>query len=899
MPWNKEDYSFKTLINRRVTSSSKSYYEEFGAYSINVHNDEIWSESIDSDPAQAVIDGTAQLYTLFTLTEDVTVASQQCYYAFSGTRLEDWISEKYGSGYRIKIYDNSNNEIFPTDASQWFFNYQTGILTFNGSTAGFSKPFKITGYRYIGTKGSGGGGGAGSEQVTRTYYVDKNRTDTYTENGSVARPYKTIAGALSAISGASSSDRYQVYVFPGEYSENLTLKSYVDIIGIENNTVKIIGDISGNFSSVTEIQIENITIDGDFTWVNTTVGCRLNFEQCKALSGDWSFTGVNTNDKVYIRNSELIVNSFTINDITVYYQDTNQTGDLTVNGDSLVKYQLGDYIGDCNLNDNAIVTFIATRLTGSDVILNDSTTTLYIDNISASTGDNFTNTGNGTINLINTSKYQKYDNTTSGLAATNTQDAIDEVLGKSNALLSWHKKVLNDVDYLYELPYDVQLTTTGAGDLQTAINGLSDGDILEVATNATYNPITINSGKAISIRVADGYAPVISGDRAIKLMNGAENVIISGFTLEGCTNSGNTNYEGSAITFGQHQTIVKNITFDSLTMRNNTTGGSVMLSYHWSVSGDNYANAPTLSEMSEKVAFINCHTHKASDNTGEVASISVRGINQFFVHNCKIDNYAVGGRGIQMQACINVAIETNEVYNCLREAIKIDQIGTMVGYKNSGTFKNNRVKKANEGIDIDDVCGCLVMDNKVWDCTIGSDPRGISLDDTSMCFMVGNVCWNNTSGITLEASSVASLKKNICFNNTTDFEILNGYTLDDSNSTSMEDSFVGGDNIPYDNTSTGLSAQNVQDAIDELFGRAAYRVGIVPNGTKDGVNDTFTLPTGTYAPNTLGVFLNGVQYDNANISQISPYSSFQIINGDILPDNTYGDIFTISYTTGT
>ena len=157
MPWNKEDRSFKTLINRRTTSEDKAYYEEFGDNTINVHLDEVWTQSVSSDTSAAITAGVAEQRTLLTLTEDITVGSQQAYYADeSGARLKNWISEKYGSDYRVHLYENDNSEIFPTDPSEWFFDYQTGILTFNGSTAAFSKPFKITAYRYIGEMGATG-----------------------------------------------------------------------------------------------------------------------------------------------------------------------------------------------------------------------------------------------------------------------------------------------------------------------------------------------------------------------------------------------------------------------------------------------------------------------------------------------------------------------------------------------------------------------------------------------------------------------------------------------------------------------------------------------------------------------------------------------------------------------
>ena len=165
MSTNKTDRSFKTLLNKRVTSESKAFYEEIGDFTVNVHGDEIWGESIDPDPAQAVLDGVAEERTLFVLTEDTSVAGQQAWYADDAGRLKDWISDKFGSNYGISLYDNGNNEIFPTDPSGWLFDHQTGILTFDGSTSSFAKPFKISGHRYIGLKGAGGTPGGLDTQI--------------------------------------------------------------------------------------------------------------------------------------------------------------------------------------------------------------------------------------------------------------------------------------------------------------------------------------------------------------------------------------------------------------------------------------------------------------------------------------------------------------------------------------------------------------------------------------------------------------------------------------------------------------------------------------------------------------------------------------------------------------
>ena len=156
--WSKEDRSYKSLLSRETTDSvGKAFYNELPVLSIasaiNIHASNVWSDTIAfNNPSQAIIDGVAELKTLFALVEDFTVPNHQCWKVEDppGTRLLNWISDKYGNSYTIHLFDNSGNEIFTTDLVGWFFDYQTGILTFNGDVSGKAKPFKITGYRYIG-----------------------------------------------------------------------------------------------------------------------------------------------------------------------------------------------------------------------------------------------------------------------------------------------------------------------------------------------------------------------------------------------------------------------------------------------------------------------------------------------------------------------------------------------------------------------------------------------------------------------------------------------------------------------------------------------------------------------------------------------------------------------------
>ena len=53
-------------------------------------------------------------------------------------------------------------------------------------------------------------------------YVDGNRTDSYTEDGGLLRPYKTLLAALAVVN-ADVGKSWTIYVAPGTYADNLTI----------------------------------------------------------------------------------------------------------------------------------------------------------------------------------------------------------------------------------------------------------------------------------------------------------------------------------------------------------------------------------------------------------------------------------------------------------------------------------------------------------------------------------------------------------------------------------------------------------------------------------------------------------------------------------------------------
>lgn len=165
MAWEKNDISFKTLINKRSSDSNKNFYEEFGDNTINVHFRDVWVSFVPNDPCIG-IPSHIDFYNKHTLIEDPTVDNGLTWtavtnpsnpFSFTGPddetnpRLKDWISDKYGLNYEIKVFSNGTEIQKTSQDYPWFFNYQTGELLFNNQSP--PEPIQITGYQYNGIKG--------------------------------------------------------------------------------------------------------------------------------------------------------------------------------------------------------------------------------------------------------------------------------------------------------------------------------------------------------------------------------------------------------------------------------------------------------------------------------------------------------------------------------------------------------------------------------------------------------------------------------------------------------------------------------------------------------------------------------------------------------------------------
>ncbi len=395
----------------------------------------------------------------------------------------------------------------------------------------------------------------------------------------------------------------------------------------------------------------------------------------------------------------------------------------------------------------------------------------------------------------------------SSVSGSSVADALDNLLGDINEIGSVFDLMKMKSDRLDGITADVVLTSTGSGDLQIAISSLSEGQVLEIKTNAIYTPITISTNN-ITIKAATGYCPKITGQYGITLSDGLSDVIIADLILDSCS-TGNSNYMGACVTFGSQGSQVYDIIFKNITFSNVVSGSAVMLSYHGFT--DAYYTDIYDSECSERIAFIDCCFNDAGVEGTEGASLCLRATKYGFVFHSKFDGVHRTSRGVLLQGIQNCMVQYNRFENLYGngEAIKVDEIGT-AQFVNTAIVRENYIREAIQGVDIDDECAALVYSNCCWDIT----NEAFVLDDSQARF-VCNTAFNSGTGFHLESGSSAEIKNCVSFTNTTNYLIENGYTLDDSNSEDIRDTLIGytANNTAYDNA----TYNNVDKALDHLF----------------------------------------------------------------------------------
>ena len=179
--WKKVGYGVAKTSIPPPGSGSKEAFNESIASPLLYRGDLVWKDSgdIPSTPpsdttsiVQVYQDGGGGGYSATVqCTEDLTSPDNQTW----KTNLANWIPTQFGDNYLVKVYVDTTGSTTPQTTGTrlfqagsgsddtWFFDYQAGILNFNGAaipsviTGGVSgKSVFVVGYRYVGVFGVGG-----------------------------------------------------------------------------------------------------------------------------------------------------------------------------------------------------------------------------------------------------------------------------------------------------------------------------------------------------------------------------------------------------------------------------------------------------------------------------------------------------------------------------------------------------------------------------------------------------------------------------------------------------------------------------------------------------------------------------------------------------------------------
>jgi hypothetical protein len=171
----------------------------------------------------------------------------------------------------------------------------------------------------------------------QTFYVAKNGNDA-TGNGSLQKPYLTVAAAMTAISDASPTKRYVIKVLAGDYTEvSVSLKANVFVIGESRESTKITGAVSlnANFTGSADHRsgFGQITLISacDFNWTTVTSGAgKLYFNEV-SFNSTLNLYGYNSSIAQCFFDTCLVFGNMTISGINVgVYTNNVNFGNVTL-----------------------------------------------------------------------------------------------------------------------------------------------------------------------------------------------------------------------------------------------------------------------------------------------------------------------------------------------------------------------------------------------------------------------------------------------------------------------------------------------------------------------------------------------------------------------------------------
>ena len=285
--WKKVGYA----VTKTAEATVKEAFNESIASPLLYRGDLVWMESdqiTSSPPAstnsiiQVYKDGVGSFSPSVECTEDLTAPDNQTW----KTNITNWVPTQFGDNYLVQVYvansgvtnpQTSGTKLFQAGSGTddtWFFDYQSGVLNFNGANVPSQiaspitgKSVYIVGYRYVGLIGvtnQPSGNISGNTNIGNINFTDTTISTITTNSNIYLTPngtgklhvttFLTASGNITANSGA-------FFIGDGGYLANLNTS------GVANGNSNVsIPNADGNV---------NITANGNTTLVVTETGANV------------------------------------------------------------------------------------------------------------------------------------------------------------------------------------------------------------------------------------------------------------------------------------------------------------------------------------------------------------------------------------------------------------------------------------------------------------------------------------------------------------------------------------------------------------------------------------------------------------------------------------------------
>ena len=279
--WKKLGYGVAKTSIPPPGSGSKEAFNESIASPLLYRGDLVWTDSGDipaTPPASttAIVevykDGVGSYSPTVQCTEDFTAPDNQTW----KTNLANWIPTQFGDNYLVVVYVDTTGSTTPETTGTrlfqagsgsddtWFFDYQAGILNFNGATiptviaGGVSgKSVFIVGYQYVGTFGVGGEAALGNLTISNTTISSSlaNATITIQPTGTGLVSIDTTTGLILPVGNTAQRPNPAL-------TGTTRFNSTTDLIEVYNGNA---------WNSTSQAAVTNQTLNGNGTATTFTL----------------------------------------------------------------------------------------------------------------------------------------------------------------------------------------------------------------------------------------------------------------------------------------------------------------------------------------------------------------------------------------------------------------------------------------------------------------------------------------------------------------------------------------------------------------------------------------------------------------------------------------------------